>query len=51
MKTLLGSEGGFERVILCVAPWSFYLAVRILGRYYRLAVGPQILGLVYVGRS
>lgn len=51
MKVWLGTEGGFERVILCVAPWSFYLAVRILGRYYRLAAGPQIRSLIYVGRS
>ena len=36
MKTLLGTEGGNERVILCVAPFTFYLAVRIAGRYYRL---------------
>lgn len=40
-----------ERLILCVAPWSFYLAVKPWRRYYRLAIGPQILGLVYVGRS
>jgi hypothetical protein len=51
VRTLIGSEGGFERIILCVAPWSFYLAVKVFGRYYRLAVGPQIVGLVYVGRS
>ncbi len=36
MRTLLGTEGGNERVILCVAPFSFYLAVRVDARYYRL---------------
>ena len=51
MRTLLGTEGGNERVILCVAPLSFYVAVRVLGRYYRLAMGPQIRTWVYIGRS
>lgn len=35
MKTLLGTEGGRERVILCVAWFGVYLAVRVHGRYYR----------------
>lgn len=50
MKTLLGTEGGNERVIFCVAPFSFYFAVRVCGRYYRLwlARWPVRIG---VGRS
>jgi hypothetical protein len=51
MKTRLGTPGGFERIILCTAPWSFYIAVKPFRRYYRLAMGLQILGGVYVGRS
>lgn len=51
MRVRLGSEGGNERVILCTAAWSFYLAIRPFRRYYRLAMGPQILGGIYVGRS
>ena len=51
MRTRLGTEGGAERVILCTAPWSFYLAVRVAGRYYRLAVGPQFKGGFHMGRS
>ena len=35
MITLLGSEGGQERVILCVAPRGYYLAVKFRGRYRR----------------
>jgi len=52
MKVVLGTEGGNERVILCVAALpalAFYLAVRVAGRYYRLAMGWPF-GL-YVGRS
>ena len=55
MRTLLGTEGGSERVILCVAQTfmavSFYLAVRVLGRYYRLAFGPHIRYWIHLGRS
>lgn len=55
MRARLGSEGGSERVILCTAPGfvfgSFYLAIRVLGRYYRLAAGPHIRYGIYVGRS
>lgn len=35
MRTLLGTEGGDERVILCVAWFGVYLAVRPWRRYYR----------------
>jgi hypothetical protein len=52
MRVLLGHEGGSERVILCVAALpalAFYLAVRVGGRYYRLAMGWPF-GL-YAGRS
>lgn len=48
MRVVLGTEGGNERVIFCVGG-GFYLAVRVLGRYYRLAMGPRFG--VYVGRS
>ena len=51
VRVRLGSEGGTERVILCTAPWSFYLSVKVRKHYYRLAVGPGIVGWVYVGRS
>jgi len=51
VKTLLGTEGGNERVILCTRPWSFYLAVRVLGRYYRFAAGLHVFHYIYVGRS
>ena len=59
MKTLLGTEGGYERVILVVGPrpWFAYLAVRAFGRYYRLAVTVFLHGHVpvrlrlYAGRS
>jgi len=55
VKTLLGTEGGNERVILCVAAYmlafSFYLAVRVRGRYYRLAAGPHMRRWLYIGRS
>lgn len=40
-----------ERVILVTSRSGFYLAVRVLGRYYRLAVSRSIFGWVYVGRS
>jgi len=52
VRTLLGTEGGNERVILCANAMpvlGFYLAVRVLGRYYRLAMGYPF-GL-YMGRS
>ena len=53
MNVHLGTEGGNERVIFCTAPGfvfgSFYLAVRVMGRYYRLAMGPRFG--IYVGRS
>lgn len=48
MRTLLGTEGGSERVIFCVGA-GFYLAVRPWRRYYRLAMGPRFG--IYVGRS
>jgi hypothetical protein len=51
MRIRLVAGGGPQRVILCTGSGSFYLAVRILGRYYRLAMGPAILGGIYVGRS
>ena len=52
MRVLLGTEGGNERVILCVVglpALGFYLAIRVMGRYYRLAMGYGFD--VYVGRS
>lgn len=49
-RILLGTEGGYERVILVVAPrpWFAYFAVRVLGRYYRLAVTVFLHGHVPV---
>lgn len=38
MRTLLGAEGGFERVILVACRHGFYLAVKPWKRYYRLAI-------------
>lgn len=51
MKTVLGTEGGTERVILIVngVPWGFYVAVRLGRRYYRFAMGYPFD--IYVGRS
>jgi hypothetical protein len=54
VRTLLGTEGGNERVILCVNGgwyWGFYIAVRVLGRYYRFAAGPVVPYWAYVDRS
>lgn len=34
----LGSDGGNERIILLTRSHGFYLAVRVLGKYARLAV-------------
>lgn len=36
MRTLLGQEGGTQRVILCVSAFGFYLAVKPRHRYYRV---------------
>lgn len=50
MRVLLGSAGGQERVVLVTAPGGFYLAVRMFGRYYRLAARQYGLAW-YAGRS
>lgn len=49
-RVWLGAEGGDERVILVTArrPLFTYLAVRVLGRYYRLAVTVLLVGRVPV---
>jgi hypothetical protein len=49
-RVWLGTEGGNERVILLTAgrPLFAYLAVRVLGRYYRLAVTVFLHGRVPV---
>ena len=53
MRTLIGKEGGFTRVILCVSSRGFYLAVKPRRRYYRVSVfyRPFFRPDIYVGRS
>jgi hypothetical protein len=38
MKTRIGREGGFERVILVTCRHGFYLAVKPFRTYYRIAI-------------
>lgn len=47
MKVRLGSEAA----VLCTAPGFFYFAVKLYGRFYRLALGTTIPGFIYLGRS
>jgi hypothetical protein len=35
VRVLLGSEGGQERVVLCVSRRGYYLALKIRGQYRR----------------
>lgn len=54
MRTLIGSEGGCERIILCVSWHGFYLAVKPSRRYYRIGLFFSMMPWAirpYVGRS
>lgn len=50
MRVLMGTEGGSERIILCVRSHGFYLAIKPWKHYYRLAIWRYGL-LWYAGRS